>query len=433
MLHSNPWHLIRPAIVVAAAVAAVVVMSTSAWAHPHVWVTVKSDLIFAPDGSLTSVRHAWAFDDMFSTFAIQGLKSKTKGEFTREELAPLAETNVTSLKEYEYFTYAKANGKQVEFVDPPADYYLDFNKKESVLTLNFTVPLKRPVKVKEFKLEVYDREFFIDFSLAEKEPALLRRRAGTMQAHSAAAAGNECCAGAAAEPARTGPAESIADHRHRIRQQDIGEMPVRTVVGERLVVHIFAVVAVTAGVLALAGALDAALAQAGPLGVSRPQALAAPVSGVLGWIFVKQAEFYRQFSSLIRAAKADGTAAWSLFALSFLYGIFHAAGPGHGKAVISSYMVANEETWTRGVVLVVRLRPAAGLGRGSGGRHRCRAVECDGGDHEPRGKCHRNRELLADRSDRLAVAMGEGTRLHRSAARPSSSRRRRGRRNPCAS
>jgi nickel/cobalt exporter len=128
-------------------------------------------------------------------------------------------------------------------------------------------------------------------------------------------------------------------------------MSVRTVVGGRLVVHVFAVVAVTAGVLALASALDAALAQAGPLGVSRPQALAAPVGGVLGWIFVKQAEFYRQFSSLIRAAKADGTAAWSLFALSFLYGIFHAAGPGHGKAVISSYMVANEETWTRGVVL----------------------------------------------------------------------------------
>ena len=83
----------------------------------------------------------------------------------------------------------------------------------------------------------------------------------------------------------------------------------------------------------------------------RSQAPAVPVGGVLGWIFAKQAEFYRQFSSLIRAAKSDGTAAWSLFGLSFFYGIFHAAGPGHGKAVISSYMVANEETWTRGVVL----------------------------------------------------------------------------------
>jgi nickel/cobalt exporter len=103
-------------------------------------------------------------------------------------------------------------------------------------------------------------------------------------------------------------------------------MSVKTVVGGRLVVHIFVLVAVIAGVLALTSAFDAALAQAGPLGVSRPQALAAPVGGVLGWIFAKQAEFYRQFSSLIRAAKADGTAAWSLFALSFLYGIFHAAG-----------------------------------------------------------------------------------------------------------
>jgi nickel/cobalt transporter (NicO) family protein len=128
-------------------------------------------------------------------------------------------------------------------------------------------------------------------------------------------------------------------------------MSVKNVVGGRLVVHVCVLVAVIAGVLALTSALDAALAQAGPLGVSRPQAPTAPVGGVLGWIFAKQAEFYRQFSNLIRAAKADGTAAWSLFTLSFLYGIFHAAGPGHGKAVISSYMVANEETWTRGVVL----------------------------------------------------------------------------------
>ena len=128
-------------------------------------------------------------------------------------------------------------------------------------------------------------------------------------------------------------------------------MPVKTVVGGRLVVHIALVVAVLAGLVFLAGALDTALAQAGPFGAPRAQAPAPPMGGVLGWIFAKQAEFYRQFSSLIRAAKADGSAAWGLFGLAFLYGIFHAAGPGHGKAVISSYMVANEETWVRGVVL----------------------------------------------------------------------------------
>src|SRR6476661_8809659 len=128
-------------------------------------------------------------------------------------------------------------------------------------------------------------------------------------------------------------------------------MSVKPVVGGRPVVHFALVIAALAGLMLVAGALDAALAQGGPFGAPRAQAPAPPMGGVLGWIFAKQAEFYRQFSSLIRAAKADGSAAWSLFGLSFLYGIFHAAGPGHGKAVISSYIVANNETWTRGVIL----------------------------------------------------------------------------------
>ncbi|MEI9803595.1 MAG: nickel/cobalt transporter [Pseudolabrys sp.] len=68
-------------------------------------------------------------------------------------------------------------------------------------------------------------------------------------------------------------------------------------------------------------------------------------------MLAKQAEFYRMLSGTIRAAKADGSAAWTLMGISFAYGIFHAAGPGHGKAVISSYLVANDETWKRGIVL----------------------------------------------------------------------------------
>jgi ABC-type uncharacterized transport system substrate-binding protein len=157
----------------AAVLAALAMTIAAASAHPHVWVTIKSELVFAPDGSVTGVRHAWTFDDMFSVFATQGLEAKTKGEFTREELAPLAEVNVTSLKEYDYFTYAKANGKKIEFNDPAAGYYLDYDKKETVLTLHFLLPLKQPVKAKDLSLEVFDREFFVDFSFAEKDPAKL--------------------------------------------------------------------------------------------------------------------------------------------------------------------------------------------------------------------------------------------------------------------
>jgi ABC-type uncharacterized transport system substrate-binding protein len=158
---------------VLAAVAGLVLAAAAASAHPHVWVTMHSELVYAPDGTVTGVRHAWTFDDMFSVFATQGLDAKKKGEFTREELAPLAEVNVTSLKEYDFFTYAKANGKPLEFNEPPAGYYLEFDPKDTVLTLHFTLPLKAPLKAKDLTLEVYDREFFVDFSFAEKDPAKL--------------------------------------------------------------------------------------------------------------------------------------------------------------------------------------------------------------------------------------------------------------------
>ena len=82
-----------------------------AQAHPHVWITAVSELIYASDGSISGVRHAWTFDDMFSTYALQGIETKTKGVYSRDELGPLAQTNVESLKEFGFFTFAKADGK----------------------------------------------------------------------------------------------------------------------------------------------------------------------------------------------------------------------------------------------------------------------------------------------------------------------------------
>jgi ABC-type uncharacterized transport system substrate-binding protein len=144
--------------------------ASTAQAHPHVWITATSELLYAPDGSITGVRHAWTFDDMFSTYALQGIETKQKGVYTREELGSLAQTNVESLKEYAFFTFAKADGKKEKFQEP-VDYYLEY--KDAALTLYFTLPLKTPVKPKQLVLEVFDPEFFIDFTLAEKAPIKL--------------------------------------------------------------------------------------------------------------------------------------------------------------------------------------------------------------------------------------------------------------------
>jgi ABC-type nickel/cobalt efflux system permease component RcnA len=97
------------------------------------------------------------------------------------------------------------------------------------------------------------------------------------------------------------------------------------------------------------GAVHTLLAQ-NPFGGPRPPA-EPQVGGIVGWLLARQSEFYREISAAIRHAKTDGSAVWTLLAVSFAYGIFHAAGPGHGKAVISSYLVANQETARRGIAL----------------------------------------------------------------------------------
>jgi len=144
--------------------------AASAQAHPHVWITAKSQLTYAPDGSITGVRHAWTFDDMFSTYVLQGIETKTKGVYSKEELAPLAQTNVESLKEFGFFTFAKADGRKQKFIEP-VDYFLEY--KEDALTLHFTLPLKAPVSAKQLALEVFDPSYFIDFKFEDKDPIKL--------------------------------------------------------------------------------------------------------------------------------------------------------------------------------------------------------------------------------------------------------------------
>ncbi len=103
---------LRPLLASVVLAGAIALGAGRAQAHPHVWITATSELIYAPDGSITAVRHAWTFDDMLSAYALQGMETKVKGVYSREELAPLAQTNVESLKEFAFFTFAKADGRR---------------------------------------------------------------------------------------------------------------------------------------------------------------------------------------------------------------------------------------------------------------------------------------------------------------------------------
>jgi ABC-type uncharacterized transport system substrate-binding protein len=142
----------------------------TALAHPHVWVKVASEIVYSADGSIEAIRHAWTFDDMFSTYALQGIHTETEGVYTREELAPLAQTNLKHLKDADYFTFAEADGKEQKLADP-VDYY--FECKDAALVLHFTVLFEVPFKTRQLTLEIFDPEYFIAFTLQEEEPIKL--------------------------------------------------------------------------------------------------------------------------------------------------------------------------------------------------------------------------------------------------------------------
>jgi len=93
-----------------------------------------------------------------------------------------------------------------------------------------------------------------------------------------------------------------------------------------------------------------------PFGVGLPEA-APPASGpfaaFFAYVAAKQAEFYRALTGAVEAMKTDGSAFRVLAGLSFVYGIFHAAGPGHGKAILSSYLLATGQTARRGILLAL--------------------------------------------------------------------------------
>jgi nickel/cobalt exporter len=114
-------------------------------------------------------------------------------------------------------------------------------------------------------------------------------------------------------------------------------------------------VAAALAVLTLVALTDQASATSSPFGVATPDspggAFGGPLGPVFQWIAVRQAAFYRTLTGTLSELKENGWAAWLLMAVSFAYGVFHAAGPGHGKAVISAYVLSSGESVRRGVLI----------------------------------------------------------------------------------
>ena len=191
-----------------------------AMAHPHVWVTVETTVLF-DQGSIAGLRHKWTFDELYTAMAVEGLDTDKDGKLSREELAELAKVNIDGLKEFAFFTFPKLAGQDLALGDP-RDYWLEHHKaavepetartpavpvlprasdapkpgffsrlwtlvfggpaaetantdEGKVLSLHFTLPLKQPVlaEAPEFTFAVYDASFFIALDMAKADAVKL--------------------------------------------------------------------------------------------------------------------------------------------------------------------------------------------------------------------------------------------------------------------
>lgn len=148
---------------------ALVAAVAPAAAHPHVWIEMRSDVVFDDKGLITAVNLEWTFDDAYAQMALDGLDVNKDGVYDPSELEPLTRENIESLKDYQYFTYVRFNDEKqpVGAVTNAGQIY-----SNDKLQLHLQVPLQRPLDPTkgDFVLKVYDPEFFIAFDYAKDQP-----------------------------------------------------------------------------------------------------------------------------------------------------------------------------------------------------------------------------------------------------------------------
>lgn len=375
----------------------------AAHAHPHVFVEARSSLVFDDAGNAVAIRHVFRFDDAFSAFAIQGFDKNQDGFYSRDELSELADVNIESMADFGYFTFGDNARIELDF-GTPTDYWLevttvpltdywvmkpeDFEAiaedvrlnggtaPESVdlLELHFTLPLKEiSDAARPITLDVYDPTYYVDFRFSQadnalatvnapgvcqitrKEPPPLddatayalaqigpdqRQLPPELQSAAATQINQMIVTCASATDAAASAAPAGAETRSGDTASDTAVAIAPSVDGLR---------DSSSSETTRAEALDSGAVVIDP--AAAPSVQTGMLDQVFGSIARMQKDFYQELVASLRSFRSNPNAFWLLVGLSFAYGVFHAAGPGHGKAIITSYVVANNETLKKGIVL----------------------------------------------------------------------------------
>jgi ABC-type nickel/cobalt efflux system permease component RcnA/ABC-type uncharacterized transport system substrate-binding protein len=314
-------------------------------AHPHIFIDARVTIVFDDNGDVAGLRNEWTFDRAFSAWVVQRLDTDGDRVTSPEEVQPLADDNMSGLEEFGFYTFAGSSDALMEFT-PVGDQRMVYDDERT--TLSFSLRATEPRAVDAgFELGIYDPEYYVAISFAdvsdvtlENAPAACGVRLDPPKEMSEALQARLYSLGAEVTELPPDLAAAMRGTQGMIVVSCDGSLPAAA--------HVEA-----------SNALDAVnqVAQATPtlpFGGPPPEpGLNLPRTGFFGWVQTQQRNFYAAMTGSLDALRTDWTAFWVLGGLSFLYGIFHAAGPGHGKVVISSYVLANETQLRRGVLLSV--------------------------------------------------------------------------------
>lgn len=137
-----------------------------AQAHPHIWIEGTVELVFDRQGQASAVRQAWLFDELFSTYALQGMPRDKAGQVPGAELDKITSEWMTALADPEshFFTKITLGGKPLAF-GAPLNARSTWDPKTSQLVLSFELPLETPVKIdaKGLEVDIQDSSYFVAF------------------------------------------------------------------------------------------------------------------------------------------------------------------------------------------------------------------------------------------------------------------------------